>query len=411
MAATPLHVSIHGGRHSLFDYVSDPRLAVRRFDETGGEPADILVLPAAQDPLKPEFWPGLPDRIWQAAAEGRTRLVLDASVEGYLHHAVFSEALHRLLASRAVRPGDVAYVTQDRLYEADYEAWRRGAGVPPMRVFVYDYYIQRLALDLPADGAAVYEARLRSFEAAGTSRPKAFLSLNYTPRATKLVFLLDLIDRGLWDDGLISFGGFESPEDGSDLTAGLVKRMHRLPGFRKLVGRLEPHLDELKAKGRITFGLDGDPRTRTKQTYRADALAEYAQSWFSVVTETEMESRLNRLTEKSFKPLVNFHPMLVLGNPGTLALVRQYGFQTFGGLFDERYDEEPDARRRFDLVFAELERLCRQDRQRLPQMIAAVSETLKFNARHGLVELPRRFREELGPGLVTALLDGWRTEA
>jgi hypothetical protein len=187
--------------------------------------------------------------------------------------------------------------------------------------------------------------------------------------------------------------------------------MNRLPGFKKLVRRVEPRLDELKAKGRITFGLEGDPRTHTKQTYRADALAEYARSWFSVVAETEMESRLNRLTEKSLKPLVNFHPMLVLGNPGTLALVRQYGFQTFGALFDESYDEEPDPPRRFELVFAQLERFCRQDRERLPGLIGAVSETLRFNARHGLIELPRRFREELGPGLVTALLDGWRAES
>ncbi len=88
-------------------------------------------------------------------------------------------------------------------------------------------------------------------------------------------------------------------------------------------------------------------------------LTEYAESWFSVVTETEMRPRPSRITEKVLKPLVNFHPMILFGNPGSLRMVRDYGFVTFENVIDESYDDEPDPRRRFDKAYLELERSVR----------------------------------------------------
>jgi hypothetical protein len=63
-----------------------------------------------------------------------------------------------------------------------------------------------------------------------------------------------------------------------------------------------------------------------------------------------MRPRLTRVTEKVIKPLLNFHPLLVLGNPGALRLVRAFGFHTFGAIYDESYDDISDVRDRFEAV-------------------------------------------------------------
>ena len=126
-------------------------------------------------------------------------------------------------------------------------------------------------------------------------------------------------------------------------------------------------------------------------------------SWFSVVTESEMGRLSSRITEKPFKPLVNFHPILVFGNPGALAMIRDLGFETFPEIFDERYDEEGDPRRRFEMVYAEVRRLCGLTQDELRRLEMRARDTLEHNARHGLTRLPGRYREEIDRALVGSL--------
>jgi hypothetical protein len=133
-------------------------------------------------------------------------------------------------------------------------------------------------------------------------------------------------------------------------------------------------------------------------------LAEYDKSWFSVATETEMRPRPSRITEKSVKPLANFHPMLVLGNPGSLALIRSYGFETFGDVFDESYDDELDPRRRFDLVYEQVVRLCRMEERALASIESRLADKLIHNARWGLTTFPSSYRTQRDVVLVNEIL-------
>ena len=71
---------------------------------------------------------------------------------------------------------------------------------------------------------------------------------------------------------------------------------------------------------------------------------EYSSSWFSGGGRDRRHGRLHRITEKPFKPLLCFQPFIVLGPVGALQLIREYGFETFPGLFDESYDEAATSR-------------------------------------------------------------------
>jgi hypothetical protein len=94
----------------------------------------------------------------------------------------------------------------------------------------------------------------------------------------------------------------------------------------------------------------------------------------------------------------------VLGNPGSLQMVRSYGFVTFEEIFDESYDDELDPRRRFDMVYGELTRLCRLDEKELLAMERRVTDKLIFNAKWGFTEFPGAYRRQRDTALVDEIL-------
>jgi hypothetical protein len=91
-----------------------------------------------------------------------------------------------------------------------------------------------------------------------------------------------------------------------------------------------------------------------------------------------------RITEKTFKPLVNFHPFVMFGDPGSLALIRWLGFKTFAPVIDESYDEELDSPRRFAMAWSEVERLTNMPPAELRAVLRQLWPVLRYNAQYAL---------------------------
>ena len=273
-----------------------------------------------------------------------------------------------------------------------------------MRIVVADHWIRRLLVPHEVDGEASVGHRRKVFKGRPWSRPRRFLSLNLTPRPTKVLFLLRLMRDGLWDKGFVTFGGFDRMAGRKGRTREeLLRDALAERGFEDLAEELGPLLPALDAMGKVVLGPGSEALSSVDLALDLH-LFEYDQSWFSVVTETEMRNRPLRITEKALKPLLNYHPMLVLGNPGSLRLLREMGFRTFGQWIDESYDEEPDPRRRFEMVYREVQRLCALEEFELKRMEKAATETLAHNVEWGLERLPRLHAERLDPALVDQIL-------
>ena len=75
-----------------------------------------------------------------------------------------------------------------------------------------------------------------------------------------------------------------------------------------------------------------------------------AESLLYLVTETVATGRRHHLTEKTFKPIALGMPFVIVGTQGSLKYLRSYGFKTFGDLWDESYDDEPDDSRRIEKI-------------------------------------------------------------
>ena len=407
----PLRVLIADDEGSSFRKLTDPRVEmIGPADPRAAEP-DVVVLTRIDRLKFEQSAANVPQAAWERISAGAARLVLDASSEGNALSGRRTSAVHGFLDSRRVPPMHAAYVTQDRGYPAAYDDHCAGLGLDGpgrMQVWVHDRHVRSAFAPYHRDGETAFHERLALYAARKDHRARRFISLNHTLRPTKAMFLLSLLRDGLWDRGYISLGprGDRLQRDGLDARRHAKRLRKALPGFDDLIETLTPLMDRLDA---LAPTVVGGPTADWSQTPRAEQLKappfpEYQESWFTVVTETEMSDRLHRITEKPFKPLLNFHPMICLASRGALGLVRAYGFETFGGFFDEAYDDEPKLRRRFDLVYEQVERFCAADEDELARRNGAVAEAAVFNAYWGMVELPRLFRSRIDAALVDQML-------
>jgi hypothetical protein len=85
-------------------------------------------------------------------------------------------------------------------------------------------------------------------------------------------------------------------------------------------------------------------------SYQLGNFTEAADSLVYVPTETVYFGNRQHLTEKTFKAIALEMPFVLVAPAGSLTYLREYGFRTFAGIFDESYDDELDDVRRIEKV-------------------------------------------------------------
>lgn len=397
------------GKH-LFSHLGDPRVQVVKTGKALRTPPQVLVMPlqgrTALDDAKANIHP----ETWRRVADGQAVLVFDMSGEGDPHTAERTATLHGFAREMGFSPERCVYVTQDRNYAADYTAHLQGLegpSAPAMQILNYDYYIKRFFQQYEEGGEEAYKQRLADFNARRPERERRFVCLNRAARSNKLFFLLALLRDGLWDRGFISFSGFDKASNQYAKTYKFMRdEMLATPGFEDLARALAPFMDALDAKGQLVLGRREDQSLEDfllTVTLGEHNLPERQRSWFTVVNETEITGP-RRITEKPFKSLIDFHPTIVIGNHGALPLIRELGFRTFEGYFDEAYDAMDDPRARFEAVYAQVRRLCETPEAELARLEAGIFPVLKHNAKWGLTRLPGVYRDKLDRRFVEAVI-------
>ena len=77
----------------------------------------------------------------------------------------------------------------------------------------------------------------------------------------------------------------------------------------------------------------------------------------SVITESNAVGPGCYISEAIFRPFIFMQPFLVIGQPRTLEVLKEWGFDVFDDIFDNSYDSEPDQFKRIEMVLAEIIRL------------------------------------------------------
>jgi len=122
---------------------------------------------------------------------------------------------------------------------------------------------------------------------------------------------------------------------------------------------------------------------------------EYEKTYFSIVSETDAFNDYRFLTEKTIKPIMNYHPFLILGNPGSIKQLQKLGFKTFSDFWDESYDSEIDFKKRVDMIINQVSILSNKTHDEWSIMLKEMEPLLRYN-KNLLIKIQRynRFVKE-----------------
>jgi hypothetical protein len=84
----------------------------------------------------------------------------------------------------------------------------------------------------------------------------------------------------------------------------------------------------------------------------------HSKTVFSIVNETLISNYNNTslfFSEKLLKPIINYQPMIIYGQPGINRKIQMLGFKTYEDYFDLSFDDEPDDILRYKKLLASIE--------------------------------------------------------
>ena len=102
---------------------------------------------------------------------------------------------------------------------------------------------------------------------------------------------------------------------------------------------------------------------------------------FSIVLETVFDERIH-LTEKTCRALATGHPFLLAAGPGSLKLLRDYGFKTFSPWIDENYDTETDPEKRLEQIVYAMKCYHNLPDSERKEVINHCREIAQYNKKH-----------------------------
>lgn len=206
---------------------------------------------------------------------------------------------------------------------------------------------------------------------------KDFITFNRlisNDRSYRNYFVSKLAELGLLDKGLVSYNV------ANDYKSSWQQEVQ--DPFCKLsahaVSHIKTHLADIN---HLSIDSKEVPGWASADILRSDQQLNVDTAWH-VVSETVYYYNKQHLTEKIFKPIVSKQPFMLLAGPGNLAYLKSYGFQTFGNVIDESYDNIIDPDERINAVAEQINRYCHSTADEKSRVIDAITPAVEHNFKH-----------------------------
>ena len=329
---------------------------------------------------------------------GKCLLIIDLSNEGHLdpNNTYFIKLLEDLIASLDPADNSILFLDQNRRITKTFGANENFNKLRHKINFLnYDFYHKLLINDVFVSSNIQFSSDqfFPSFESFFDHKQKVLLALLGTPRPNRIVLYHYLRHRSYKDNSLVSFVGFVT-------TKGKDTKEYSL-NFLK-VNPLGRYLDEQLNQEKIEEIINSLPSEHldTDMVQDLNLLATdipfelYKQSFFSVVSETEFsDGNMNRITEKTLKSFAMGHPSIIVGNPDSLDLVKELGFQLFEDVINPKYDQVIDPLERFEVILDTIEETVNYVTTKPKIFAELIYERSKYNFLHAVVGLKTRYEE------------------
>lgn len=211
-------------------------------------------------------------------------------------------------------------------------------------------------------------------ETKNTLRKNHFLMKIKAYREHRIKMLAFLSNDGLLDLGDWSFSGGKNFSEHPDFQHAVRDlSLENIEGVKALVNE-GPY--NLQSEQNVNFN---DINAWTDKEYLP-----HTTSYFDICFESFFydHSEVLSLTEKIFKPIVNFQPFVFIATKGTLQLLKDLGFKTFEPFIDESYDQEVDNDKRLQQAYEQIKKLCLMSKEEIHNWYWNMEEILIHNHKH-----------------------------
>jgi hypothetical protein len=271
--------------------------------------------------------------------DGKAMLLFDQSLEGY-HAEWLWEFFHKECEDYQVPPEAVVYVTGNSLCDKQYDKWATDNAIKnrittiPYVHFEADVYNNSVwsSLDISVDKHVSHKQ---------INEIKDFNCLQKRLRGHRIWFYIRMFEEELLKHGLVSMNPFNT-------------------NTVYFEGRGVPTERAEIANSILPLLVHGKNNNDFDDSYYIKRIQDQVclDSWVTVISEPSFSDYDQQLflSEKVFKPIVCFHPFIVLGNKGSLKELRDMGYKTFEGFIDEQYDELPTFER-YDAIVESIKKI------------------------------------------------------
>lgn len=203
---------------------------------------------------------------------------------------------------------------------------------------------------------------------------KLFLMWNRRYRSHRIILALILETLDLIDRTYISFSEMNIERQTKSF-------MQSIPhGVMQNWSMNIPITTIAKLNARLPLIIDNETNINQMCEDRGNVSRPYYQnSLISLITETNFDNDEVTLTEKSYKPIKEKHPFIIVGVNGALKGLRKSGFKTFSDFWDESYDEIVDAGQRMQAIRNVIEYISTWDNDRILDFKRRVKPILEHN--------------------------------
>ena len=105
----------------------------------------------------------------------------------------------------------------------------------------------------------------------------------------------------------------------------------------------------------------------------------HQQVFLQIVTETVYDYPTLFYSEKTFKPIANKRPFVMIGAPGSIKNLQDLGFKTFNDFWSEDYDSIQDPEKRLLSVFEIVKYVYNKSIEELQTLCKDMESILEYN--------------------------------
>lgn len=272
--------------------------------------------------------------------------VFDSSTEGFSPTIDFPffEMLYYNCEKYNIRPSQIIYVSSNLRDEENIKSYAAEHQKVPFRVFSFVSFEQVLTLD-DKHGKGIIDVKFNDAKTRNALcfKQHYYSSLSRVNRQWRTYGTFMLWNSDVRDKGLISHNTYK-----------------KVDGVHTLRSLEVPDEDGIKFLNSLPLIVD-QRDFNNNWAINTEYQHIHDQTIFQIVNETLVEDHNNTTlfySEKTFRPVAYFQPMLIWGQPGINKYLSKIGYKTYDDWFDLSFDDEPDHKLRYQKLLKVVEDTC-----------------------------------------------------